>query len=76
MNKNEVAEYNRQEADDWAAWRAEEESIERVDDLSRGLEFVIEGRFDALTEALQAKCPALKQKTIKTSFGAVIELSF
>ena len=76
MTQKEVAEYKRQVADDWQAWRAEEESIEMVDPVEMGLDYFLEGRFEDLDRALQGKCPEMKKTVTKTQFGACIELSW
>ena len=36
--------FNPAPVDDWSAWKAEENSIERVDDLDLGLEYAQRGR--------------------------------
>ena len=42
--KDLKAVFNPAPVDDWEAWKAEEISIERVDDLALGLEYAQRGR--------------------------------
>ena len=39
LTAQELTEYNRQQADDWQAWRAEEAEIEAVDEIHKALEY-------------------------------------